>query len=408
MNGDLPVRRIELPGTATMTAMVAYKAGSRSERSDEHGAAHFLEHLVFKGGESFPTHREINAETDRLGGRLNAFTSQELVAFHVRVRAEHAMEAIELLTDIVGRPQVDPGELETERGVVIQEIARSADQPRSRALDLSGPATFGAHPLGRTILGTAESLQRLDRAAVLAFRKRCWSKQQGTVLLVGRLSALDESRLPVLLARLPSGPEPPPVEPPLAPKPRLLVEERDSSQSHLVVAWRPTLDLADRRIRAAFTVYAMLLGGSLGSRLVSEIREERGWAYSVRAEPDALSDAAVLYVSAGLDSANAAKALERTREIVAEMVGGGISAEEIDRARSAAAGRLALSLENTTVAARHLAEEQILHGHIAVPDELIAGLDDVQPAEVEAVAAAMKDPPSVACVGPHSREDFGG
>ena len=151
--------------------------------------------MVFKGGESFPTHRDVNGETDRLGARLNAFTSQEVVAFHIRVRAERSMEGIELLTDILARPRMDPADLELEQGVVVQEIARFADQPRSQAMDLSGPATFGEHPLGRSILGTEASVQGLDRDAVAAFRERCWSGRQGVVLLVGNPSGLDEDRL---------------------------------------------------------------------------------------------------------------------------------------------------------------------------------------------------------------------
>ena len=169
LSNGLPVRLVEIPGTAALTAMVAFDAGSRSESAEEHGVAHFLEHMVFKGGETFPTHRAVNGETDRLGARINAFTGQELVAFHIRVRAERAMEAIELLTDIVGRPALDPEELEREKGVVVQEIARSDDQPRSRALELSGPATFGDHVLGRTILGTEESLRAFTSEPSLRF-----------------------------------------------------------------------------------------------------------------------------------------------------------------------------------------------------------------------------------------------
>ncbi len=174
-------------------------------------------------------------------------------------------------------------------------------------------------------------------------------------------------------------------------------------------AWRAWLaSLLGRRqsCPAPFLVLRGLLGGSLGSRLVSEIREERGWAYSVRAEPDAMSDVPVLYVNAGLDSANAAKAFERTREIVAELRDAPPGAEEIERARSAVAGRRALSYENTTIAASDLAEERVLRGRAVTPGELIAELDDVRDDEVAAVAAAVEGAPSLACVGPHSTTDF--
>ena len=121
----LAVHRIALPGTRALTVLVAFDAGARNERPEENGMAHFLEHLVFKGGESFPTYRDVNETAERLGGVLNAYTSHDLVAFHITARAERALEAADLLTDFVARPRIDPDELDRERGVVVQEIARA-------------------------------------------------------------------------------------------------------------------------------------------------------------------------------------------------------------------------------------------------------------------------------------------
>src|SRR5947207_12210320 len=125
----LPVHRVALPGTRATTVLVAFDAGARTERPDENGMAHFLEHLVFKGGQVYDDYRKVNETAERMGGSLNAYTSHDLVAFHITCRAESAMEAIDLLTDFVGRPKIDAGELDKERGVVIQEIARAHDQP---------------------------------------------------------------------------------------------------------------------------------------------------------------------------------------------------------------------------------------------------------------------------------------
>ncbi len=132
----LPIHTVALPGTRALTIMVAFDAGSRAERPEENGIAHFLEHLVFKGGEKYPHYRDVNGTAERMGGVLNAFTSQDLVAFHITVRAERAPEALDLLTDFVGRPLIDAEELDKERGVVIQEIQRADDQPSSVASDL--------------------------------------------------------------------------------------------------------------------------------------------------------------------------------------------------------------------------------------------------------------------------------
>src|ERR1700704_3448555 len=148
---DLPVHRIELPGTRALTILVAFDAGARNERPEENGMAHFLEHLVFKGGEAYPTYRDVNETAERIGAQLNAYTSHDLVAFHITVRAEKALEAIDLLSDFVGRPRLAADELERERGVVIQEVARANDQPSTVAEHLIDQAAFGEHPLGRTV-----------------------------------------------------------------------------------------------------------------------------------------------------------------------------------------------------------------------------------------------------------------
>src|SRR5690349_15300376 len=136
--------------------------------------AHFLEHLVFKGGVDFPDYRAVNETAERLGAVLNAYTSHDLVAFHITCRAEVAPEAIDLLTDFVGRPRLDAEELDRERGVVIQEIARAHDQPSVLAEHLTDRAAFGEHPPGRPVLGPEEHLRTFSRDAILAFRRRQW------------------------------------------------------------------------------------------------------------------------------------------------------------------------------------------------------------------------------------------
>src|SRR5919112_4595968 len=167
----LPLHRIALDGTRAVTALVAFDAGARTERPDENGMAHFLEHLVFKGGESFPTYRDVNETAERLGAQLNAYTSHDIVAFHITCRSEAVMDALDLLTDFVGRARIDAEELDRERGVVIQEIQRYKDQPAAVAEELIDQAAFGDHPLGRTVLGPEEHLRTFSREAIVAFRE---------------------------------------------------------------------------------------------------------------------------------------------------------------------------------------------------------------------------------------------
>src|SRR3954447_13181871 len=139
----LPLVKLSMPGTRAVTALVAFDAGARTERPEENGMAHFLEHLVFKGGEKYPTYRDVNETAERLGAQLNAYTSHDLVAFHITARAESGPDAADLLTDFVARPHLDAGELDRERGVVIQEIARANDQPSTVADRLLDKAVYG-------------------------------------------------------------------------------------------------------------------------------------------------------------------------------------------------------------------------------------------------------------------------
>jgi predicted Zn-dependent peptidase len=402
----LPIHRIGLPGTRALTVLVAFDAGARNESPQENGMAHFLEHLVFKGGESYPTYKDVNETAERLGGVLNAYTSHDLVAFHITVRAESAAAAIDLLTDFVGRPRLDAEELDRERGVVIQEINRAYDQPSTVAEYLIDRAAFGNHPLGRTVLGPEENLRSFTRDGIVAFRERRWSGTHGGAFLVGNLEHVpDDSQLHERFARFPSLPEPGPYLPAEF-APEKLADERDTNQSHLRMIYRPEITVSDVRERAALSIYATLLGGSMGSRLFEEIREKRGLCYSVYALNHAFADVPILQLGSGLESAKAIEAYTRMREIVDELRSDGPTEEEVARARAYAAGRLVLAFENTNAVARYSANQQIVFGEDIDPDAAIAALDAVTFDEVREVAAGVADNLAVAVVGPHNAEEF--
>jgi len=402
----LSLHRVALPGTRATTLLLAFDAGARTERPEENGMAHFLEHLVFKGGEKFSDYRLVNETAERMGGVLNAYTSHDLVAFHITVRAEMADEALDLLTDFVGRPKLDQEELDRERGVVIQEIARSNDQPSMVAEHLIDRAAFGEHALGRPVLGPEEHLRTFTRDAIVAFRERRWAR--GAAFVAGNLDHLSDDRAQALLdERLPVPGAPEAYDPAPAARTERLVEERDTNQSHLRMIYRPKVDASDPKQRAALAIYSTLLGGSMGSRLFDEIREQRGLCYSVYSVDHSFADAPILQLGSGLDSTKCLEAYGRMREIVAELHADGPREDEVQRARAYAAGRRVLAFENTNAVARHAATQTIVHDEPIDPDAAIALLDAVTIDEVREVARAV-DPEelAVACVGPHSASDF--
>ncbi len=408
LSNGLPLYRIAVEGARSATILVAFDAGARTEREDENGMAHFLEHLVFKGGEKYPTYRDVNEAAERIGAVLNAYTSHDLVAFHITARATKALEAADLLTDFVGRPRIEGDELNRERGVVVQEIARANDQPSVMAEHLIDEAAFGDHPLGRPVLGSTEHIREtFTRDGIIAFRDRRWSPSRGGAFLVGNLEGLpDNGAVEELFTRFPERPAPAPFEPAPPAHARVLVRERESSQSHLRMSYRPEIEISHAKRRAALTIYSTLLGGSMGSRLFDEIREQRGLAYSVHSIAHSYADVPVLQLSAGLESDKMLEAYRRMRDIVTELREDGPNEAEVERARAYAAGARAIAFENTGAIARHAAQQTIVYGEDVDPDRTIALLDEVTFDEVREVAARVADRLSIACVGPHTVEEL--
>ncbi|MBA2347906.1 MAG: insulinase family protein, partial [Solirubrobacterales bacterium] len=189
--------------------------------------------------------------------------------------------------------------------------------------------------------------------------------------------------------------------------PTTLVEERDANQSHLRMSYRPQIDVEDPKERAALSIYSTLLGGSMGSRLFDEIREQRGLCYSVSAVDHAYADVPILQLSSGLDSTKCVEAYTRMREIVGELHADGPTEDEVQRARAYAAGRRVIAFENTNVVARYAANQAVVYGAPIDPDLSIERLDAVTLKEVAAVAKKI-DPEqlSIAVVGPHSAGEF--
>jgi predicted Zn-dependent peptidase len=240
---------------------------------------------------------------------------------------------------------------------------------------------------------------------MIAFRSRRWAPARAGAFVVGNLGGLN-GELEELFTRFPDYPEPEPYQPAPPLEPRVLVRERDSSQSHLRMSYRPGIEVHDPRRRAALAIYSTLLGGSMASRLFDEIREQRGLAYSVNSAAHAYADVPVLQISAGLDSTKCVEAYRRMREIVTELREQGPTAAEVERARAYAAGARAIAFENTGAVARYAAQQKVVYGEDVDPDRAIALIDEASFDEVAEAAEAVSDRLAIACVGPHTVEDF--
>jgi predicted Zn-dependent peptidase len=267
-------------------------------------------------------------------------------------------------------------------------------------------AAYGDHPLGRSVLGPAEHISSFSRDAILSFRERQWEPSRGGAFLAGDLSHADDDALAEMLSRFPARSQPPAPEPAPGFQRRVEVDRRDTNQSHLRLHWRPPIDPTDIAQRASLAVYATLLGGSMGSRLFDEIREQRGLCYAIRSYGFTHSDTAALDVSSGLDSTKLIEAYTRIREIVEDLAENGPRDGEVERARAYAAGSTVLALESTGAVARRAAGQKVTFGEVSSPDETIEALDAVTEDDVREIARGVTGDPVVACVGPHSEEDF--
>jgi predicted Zn-dependent peptidase len=257
------------------------------------------------------------------------------------------------------------------------------------------------------VLGPEENLRSFTREGIIAFRERRWASPRGGAFLAGNLDHLPHwDELAERFARFPALPGPEPYLPAPEFAPQVLVDQRDTNQSHLRMIYRPDVAATDARERAALSIYSTLLGGSMGSRLFEEIREKRGLCYSVSAIDHAFSDVPILQLSSGLDSAKTVEAYARMREIVDELRDQGPTEEEVIRARAYAAGRRVLAFENSGAVARHAANQRIVFADDIDPDAAIAALDAVTYEQVREVAAGVADTLAVACVGPQSADEF--
>ena len=264
--------------------------------------AHFLEHLVFKGGEKYPTYRDVNEAAERIGAVLNAYTSHDLVAFHITARAERARRGRRPADRLRRPPGIDAEELDRERGVVVQEIARANDQPAVMAEHLIDEAAFGDHPLGRPVLGPAEHIRdTFTRDGIVAFRSRRWAPARGGAFVVGNLErpAATTARSTSCSAASRRDPRPSPTSRPRRPSRGCWCASATPTSRTCGCPTARRSTISHPRQRAALAIYSTLLGGSMGSRLFDEIREQRGLAYSVHSIAHAYADVPVLQLSAG-------------------------------------------------------------------------------------------------------------
>jgi predicted Zn-dependent peptidase len=363
-------------------------AGARDEKEERSGVSHFLEHLLFKGSSSYSA-QEIAEIFDGLGGELNAATSREHTVLYARVPDAHLETAIEVMTDMVFAPTF--AELDSEREVVLEEIAMYEDTPQELVHDLFSEAVFGDHPLGRPVIGTRDVIASVSRRALAAYHR---SMYIGGNIVLAAAGNLDHNAFVQLVERAQRRPGDAPakgvrVRRPLVtpPPPGLRFQRKDTEQYHVCVG-APGIARSDRR-RFAASLLDSILGGTASSRLFQEIREKRGMAYAVYSFTSQYTDTGYVGFYVGTREENLAECLDIAAHEIADVASGNLRPNELARAKENMKGRIVLATESTSNRMSRLGKSLITDTELLSLERLIAEIDAVEEDELAELASVF-------------------
>ncbi|MEK7077418.1 MAG: pitrilysin family protein [Patescibacteria group bacterium] len=395
-------------GDVSVTALVLVQAGSEYETKEMNGISHFLEHMCFKGTERRPTALLIASELDGLGAEYNAFTSQELTAYYVKVKSEFFPQAFDVVSDIYSHSRFGEAEIEREKGVIQEEINMYEDMPQRKVQELFMECVYGDQPAGWTIAGRKEVIRRLRREDFLRYRGAHYVPQSTVVVVSGGFQE-KEAVLSIekQFASLAPGPKDGKRKVRDTQKlPRELQLYKKSDQTHLVLGVRAFPFFDERRF--ALQVLTDILGGGMSSRLFHRIREELGAAYYVRANDDLYTDHGLLTVSAGVDHAKLNKVIEASLQEFRRLKTELVTPAEIQKAKNHIIGTFFLSLDTSDGLGYFYAMQEIHGMPLRAPEQIARKIRAVTAEDVQVLARQLFRPNRLnfALIGPFRKRSF--
>jgi len=384
----------------SMSIGVWIDVGSRDEKSDEAGVSHFIEHMLFKGTKK-RTAREIASSLESVGGSLNAFTGREHTCYFARVLDEHTDIALDILSDILNNPLLNPSHLEKEREVIISEIKELEDSPADLVHDLLMNTMWKENSLGRPIMGSAGSVLKLTKRKLVHFMKRTYISPRAVIAASGNLKheelvkkirrkfEFSSNSRPALEDQVPPQAEP-----------NRMVAQRKTAQTHISLG-ASTFPYRDKR-RYAALVLSNILGGGMSSRLFQSIREKLGLVYSVYTFLDFFKDTGVFGVSMGTHKNNTVRVIDLVLKEIRKLKKDSLTYKELSHAKYQLKGNLLLSLESTFNRMNRLARYELFMNDYVDPDQTINSINKVKAKDVIEVACDFfsSDKLSAAVLGP--------
>jgi len=395
--------RSEAPG---VSVGLFYPAGSRWENEAEHGAAHFVEHLLFKGTKK-KSCKELSREVEGRGGDLNAFTGEETLCLHGRVPAGHGSRLVSLLAEMALESTFPADEVERERGVITEEIRMMEDQPSMVAGEALNALLWPNQAVGRPIAGTIASVGGISRAGLMGYWQRRIQKVQPILVVAGGISAQETlATAKKVLGKSGRGTEavPEPARRVVGKTMRVTAVAKPVQQVNMAMGMYAFGRLDPRR--HALRMLSVILGEAMSSRLFQRLREEQGLVYSVSSGTHLQRDDGVFYISAGLEPGNLGKALGLIAEELRSLAAKGPGTAELKRAKDYATGQFALGLEGTSQQMFWMGDAMLTRGRVVEPKEAIEKMASVKAKAVQAVARELYQPGKicVSAAGPEMSE----
>ena len=359
--------RAAAPGARSAALGFFVGVGSRHERQRENGAAHFIEHMLFKGTQRRST-AQLARDMDAIGGQVNAYTTKEHTCFYARSLDKHLDISLDILSDMLFHSRFDQGDVETERGVVLEEIGMYEDNPEDLCAERLAGAVFKGSPLARPILGRKATLDKMDGAWLRAYQRAHYRPDRIVVALAGSFTDADAAELAGRFAGLEARPHT--AARAAAYVPGVVVKKKAIEQNHLTLAF-PGLSFADPR-RFQLQLLSSILGGGMSSRLFQQVREQKGLCYSIYSYGTCHDDTGYFGVYTALGRETEGQALDTILAVVRELTEHGVTQAELDRAREQSKANVLMGLESTQSHMSSLGRGELLQGEVLDEDAIIA------------------------------------
>ena len=380
--------------------------GSRDESNSVMGASHFLEHLLFKGTKTRSA-LEISSSIEAVGGEMNAFTSQEYTCFYARVIDTDLPLAVDVISDLITSSTFTKADVDSERTVVLSEISVRDDDPSDYIHELYLQTMYGDSPIGRSILGTVDSINSMSRNSLFNYYKKHYRPEELVVSVAGNVKhkkvvkMVEEALSRDGFLDVPNTQSDTrstmPVKTPGLGKVGLI--DRKTEQAHILYGF-PGIARTENR-RFAMSVLASAIGGGMSSRLFQEIREKRGLAYTTYAYPQQFAGTGTIAFYAGCRTEKTEEVIKLMREVAEDVMAHGLTAEEISRAKGAVTGSLVLGQEDTGSRMTRIGKSELVYGEIMSFDEILNKVRAVTAAEVHQLARDLfSAPATLSLVGP--------